>query len=91
VYFNQNWLSDAVERYRMAYRIDAAARGDRRMQHDLIRLVTVDKVQSQAEGAIREIYAGEAVGPIERALQRDRLTAAERDTLAALRDRLNDS
>jgi hypothetical protein len=90
VYANRGWLTDAIERYRLAYRIDPRARGDRRMLEDLVQFVAISDVAPRAERAIEEIYGDEAVAHVDHVLKRGRLQRDDRRRLQALRARLAD-
>jgi hypothetical protein len=89
VYANRGWLTDAIERYRLAYRIDPRARGDLRMLRDLVDFVGISDVAPRAEHAIEEIYGDEALEHVDAVLQKGRLKRAERKRLQALRARLS--
>jgi hypothetical protein len=88
VYANRGWLTDAIGRYRLAYRIDPRARGDRRMLEDLVGFVAISDVAPRAERAIEEVYGAEAVEHIDAVLRRGGTKRAERRRLQALRQRL---
>lgn len=59
-YMNLNYRSAAIERYRLAYRIDSGSRGDARMLRDLLTLVPNESSGPRAADAIVEIYGAEA-------------------------------
>jgi hypothetical protein len=87
-YANRTWLTDATQRYRLAYRIDPSARGDARMLRDLVDFVRVKKVRGIAQQTIEAIYGQEAVAEIDRVLGIGRISKDERASLEGLRARL---
>jgi serine/threonine-protein kinase len=62
------YFTDALEKYGQAMEIDPAARGDRRMLPDLIRMAQSPAVSEQASDLIVRVYGPEAIGPVEAAM-----------------------
>ena len=87
-YASRNWLSAALDTYRRAYRRDPSSRGDSRMQRDLIRMAGIESLHTEATSALVEIYGGEAIPALTRAIARERDAASRarlEATLAAVR------
>ena len=85
-YAQQDWWSDAVDRYQRAYRLDASCRGDPQMLPDLAKAAAHPTAGRSAAKAIHDIYGAEAIPAL--ASERDR-RAADHDAAARL-DRLRD-
>jgi serine/threonine-protein kinase len=88
-YAQLDWLSDSVERYLRAYRIDSTCRGDPQMLADLLKAATHPVTGRSAARAIGDIYGAEAIPAVEQELNRrgdDREAAAR---LARLRESLS--
>ncbi len=86
-YTDRGWLSDALTRYEIGYRINPGARGDARMMQDLVRMVASRPVSRRAAAAVANIYGREALQEVEAAL-RAQHDPAGRARLKALRDQL---
>jgi serine/threonine protein kinase len=88
-YAQLDWLSDSVERYLRAYRIDSTCRGDPQMLADLLKAAAHPVAGPSAARAIRDIYGAEAIPAVEQELKRrgDDSEAAAR--LARLRESLS--
>jgi serine/threonine-protein kinase len=82
-----NFLSDAIDRYRLAFEIDPSARGDARMLRDLVRLSGNRAVGDRASGLIDRVYGAEAVPEVERQISTTMEPEAI-DRLMQLRNRL---
>ena len=65
-YVDINFLSDAIERYELAYQMDPASRGDARMVRDLVRLSGHRVVGDRAAALVEQIYGEEALAEIDR-------------------------
>ena len=88
-YVRRAWLSDALERYELAYRLSPEARGDPRMLQNLLWMVgTQPPVASRAADAVATIYGAEATAALDEALADPDVDAAGRQRLEALRARL---
>jgi len=90
-YARLDWLSDSVERYVRAYRVDSTCRGDPQMLADLLKAAAHPATDRSAARAIRDIYGAEAIPALEQNLERragDREAAAR---LARLREALSHS
>jgi hypothetical protein len=88
-YAQLDWLSDSVERYLRAYRIDPTCRRDPQMLPDLLKAATHPVAGRSAARAIRDIYGAEAIPAVDQELKRresDREAAAR---LARLRESLS--
>lgn len=88
-YAQLDWLSDSVERYLRAYRIDSTCRGDPQMLADLLKAAAHPVAGRSAARAIRDIYGAEAIPAVEQELKRradDREAAAR---LTRLRESLS--
>jgi len=69
-YAQLDWLSDSVERYLRAYRVDSTCRGDPQMLADLLEAAAHPVAGRRAARAIRDIYGAEAIPALEQDLQR---------------------
>jgi serine/threonine-protein kinase len=88
IFVNRRWLSDAVERYELAYQADPTCRGAQWMLPDLIELAKTDQYGERAANLIVTAYGAEARDEVEREIGRrgvDRRAAAN---LRRLLDRL---
>jgi hypothetical protein len=88
-YAQLDWLSDAVERYVRAYRVDSTCRGDPQMLADLVKAAAHPVAGRSAARAIHDIYGADAMGAIDAAIARhdsDREAAAR---LGRLRESLS--
>jgi hypothetical protein len=68
-YAQVDWLSDSVERYLRAYRIDSTCRGDAQMLADLLKAAAHPVANRSAARAIRDIYGVEAIPALEQTLE----------------------
>lgn len=87
-YAQLDWLSDSVERYLRAYRIDPGCRGDPQMLADLVKAAEHPVASRAAAKAISDVYGTEASPAVEKAIERqgrDREAAAR---LVRLREAL---
>jgi serine/threonine-protein kinase len=80
-YAQLDWLSDSVERYLRAYRIDPGCRGDPHMLADLLKAAAHPVAGRAAAKAIADVYGAEAIPAVEKALARQ---GGDRDTTARL-------
>jgi serine/threonine-protein kinase len=80
-YAQLDWLSDAVERYLRAYRIDPGSRGDPQMLADLLKAAQHPVAGRAAAKAISEVYGAEAIPAVDKALQHP---GGERDATTRL-------
>jgi tRNA A-37 threonylcarbamoyl transferase component Bud32 len=80
-YAELDWLSDSVERYLRAYRIDQGCRGDSQMLADLIKAAEHPVAGRAAAKAIADVYGAEAIPAVEKALERQ---VRDRDANARL-------
>jgi serine/threonine-protein kinase len=80
-YAQLDWLSDSVDRYLRAYRIDPGSRGDPQMLADLLRAAEHPVAGRAAAKAIDDVYGTEALPSVEKALEQQR---GERDNTARL-------
>jgi hypothetical protein len=87
-YMNLNYRSAAIERYRLAYRIDSGSRGDARMLRDLLTLVPNETSGPRAADAVVEIYGAEARDDVDARLARTGPSSTTRAAYARLRARL---
>lgn len=88
-YAQIDWLSDSVERYLRAYRIDPGCRGDPQMLADLVKAAEHPVASRAAAKAISDVYGAEAIPAVDKAIERqgrDREAGARlvrvRETLA---------
>ena len=87
-YAENDWFSDAVDRYVRADRVDSTSRGDPQMLADLLKAAAHPAASHAAARAIRDIYGAEAIPAVEKALKNsagDRQASAR---LARLRESL---
>jgi serine/threonine-protein kinase len=80
-YAQLDWLSDSVERYLRAYRIDPGCRGDPQMLGDLLKAAEHPVAGRAAARAISDVYGAEAIPAVDKALQHP---GAERDAATRL-------
>lgn len=80
-YAQVDWLSDSMERYLRAYRVDSTCRGDPQMLPDLLRAAAHPVAGRSAARAIRDIYGVEAIPALEKELER---RAGDREATARL-------
>ena len=80
-YAELDWLSDSVERYLRAYRIDPGCRGDPQMLADLLKAAVHPVAGRAAAKAISDVYGAEAIPAVEKALDRQ---GGDRDATARL-------
>lgn len=80
-YAQLDWLSDSVDRYLRAYRIDSGSRGDPQMLTDFLRAAEHPVAGRAAAKAIADVYGAEALPAVENALERQH---GERDNTARL-------
>jgi serine/threonine-protein kinase len=83
-YAQLDWLSDSVERYQRAYRLDASCRGDPQMLPDLVKAAAHPVAGRSAARAIHEIFGTDALPAVVQERQRrggDRDAAARLDRL----------
>jgi len=88
-YAQLDWLSDSVERYERAYRIDPTCRADAQMLPDLLKAAEHPVAGRGAAKAIHDIYGAEAIPALEKTIER---RAGDRDAstrLARLRQSLS--
>ena len=74
-------MSDSVERYLRAYRIDPGCRGDPQMLGDLLKAAEHPVAGRAAARAISDVYGAEAIPAVDKALQHP---GAERDAATRL-------
>lgn len=65
-YTSRKWFKDAVSEYAIAVKVDESARGDPRMQRDLIKLVEFGA--PEAARLVADVYGETAVAAVDRAL-----------------------
>ena len=87
-YAQLDWLSDSVERYQRAYRIDPTCRGAPQMLEDLLKAAAHRVAGRTAARAIRDIYGAEALPALEKAIARGAGDRDGNDSLDHLRDSL---
>ena len=80
-YAQQDWLSDAVDRYVRAHTVDSTCRGDPQMLADLLKAAAHPVAARAAARAIRDIYGAEAIPALDKALER---SAGDREASARL-------
>jgi hypothetical protein len=80
-YAELDWLTDSVERYLRAYRMDPGCRGDPQMLADLLKAVEHPAAGRAAAKAIGDVYGAEAIPAVEKALERQ---GRDRDATARL-------
>ena len=80
-YAQLDWLSDSVERYLRAHRVDSTCRGDPQMLADLLKAAAHPKAGRVAARAIRDIYGAEAIPALDTAIER---RAGDREATARL-------
>lgn len=88
-YAQLDWLSDSIERYVRAYRVDSTCRGDPQMLADLLKAAAHPVAGRGGARAVREIYGAEAIPALEKDLKRwagDRAASAR---LVRLRESLS--
>jgi serine/threonine-protein kinase len=68
-YAQLDWLSDSVERYLRADRIDPGCRGDPQMLADLLKAAQHPVAGRAAAKAISDVYGAEAIPAVDKALQ----------------------
>jgi eukaryotic-like serine/threonine-protein kinase len=89
VYFNRRWRSDALERYELAHQVTRQALGDPQM---LVNLVVMSAAPpplgDKAAETLRTLYGPDAIGAVDRALDRDSLNPRERTRLKQVREDL---
>ncbi len=86
-FVRRRWFADAVERYRLAFKLDPSSRGSRWMRADLVEIAASEsKAAGAAADALAEIYGPEAAS-VASALARRKLGPARR-RLEALAERL---
>ena len=86
-FFHIQYLSDALERFEHAWRIDPSSRGCRFMLRDLLRILETPSVADAAADVIVRVYGEEALSAVEGALGR-RSDADLVARLTALRGRI---
>jgi serine/threonine-protein kinase len=69
-YAQLDWLSDSVERYERAYRVDSSSRGDPQMLPDLLKAAAHPVAGRNAARAIRDIYGADAIPALDAAIAR---------------------
>jgi hypothetical protein len=84
-YAQLDWLSDSVDRYLRAYRVDSTCRGDPQMLADLLKAATHPVAGHSAARAIRDVYGVEAIPALEQELERRADDRAATARLARLR------
>ncbi len=87
----RGWLTDATERYRLAYGIDPASRVSRYMRGDLVAIAAKDAHGQGAADLLVEAYGRDALGAVNAALARHGLDAADKARLTRLARRLESS
>ncbi len=87
-YANDGALSAALERYELAHQFDPESRGDPRMLRDLLRFASDKRVGLRAEELLVRAFSTEALGALERMLERPETRPAERARLEHVRDRI---
>jgi serine/threonine-protein kinase len=68
-YAQLDWLSDSVDRYVRADRVDSTCRGDPQMLADLLRAAAHPGASRVAARAIRDIYGAEAIPALDREMK----------------------
>jgi serine/threonine protein kinase len=86
-YAENDWFSDAVDRYVRADHVDSTSRGDPQMLADLLKAAAHPAASHAAARAIRDIYGAEALPAVDKALKN---SAGDRQATARL-TRLRDS
>lgn len=76
-FVDQEWFSDALDRYELAHALDPSSRGDPRMLRDLLRMVRNGKGEERPLELIRHIFGSEVRVEVELQLQ-SQLTPPER-------------
>ncbi|MBN1655824.1 MAG: serine/threonine protein kinase [Deltaproteobacteria bacterium] len=87
-YMVLGWYRDAVERYLLAYKLDARSRGDKHMERDLLEIVRYPKLSYTAAQAVLEIYGAEALKAIDRDLASSSVDDNAKTALRRLRERI---
>jgi serine/threonine protein kinase len=68
LYMNRNWVSDAIQQYQLAFRLDAGARGDDHARSDLLALAgQASESWNQARALLLATYGRELQGPVSEA------------------------
>jgi cytochrome c-type biogenesis protein CcmH/NrfG len=80
-YAQHDWLSDSVDRYVRAARVDSTSRGDPQMLADLLKAAAHPTAARAAARAIRDIYGAEAIPALDKALK---VRAGDREASARL-------
>ncbi|HSY38603.1 MAG TPA: protein kinase, partial [Polyangia bacterium] len=80
-YAQQDWLSDAVDRYVRAHTVDSTCRGDPQMLADLLKAAAHPVAARAAARAIRDIYGAEAIPALDKAIKS---SAADREATLRL-------
>jgi hypothetical protein len=80
-YAQLDWLSDSVERYLRAHRVDSTCRGDPQMLADLLKAAAHPGAGRAGARAIRDIYGAEVIPALDRAIAR---RAGDREDAARL-------
>ncbi len=88
VFVHLGWSSDAVERYRTAWRADPGARRDPEMLTDLVLLASRETPGPSASHLLIEVYGNAAVDAIDRALAKGDVPRVDQRRLTQLRARL---
>jgi eukaryotic-like serine/threonine-protein kinase len=88
-YAQLDWLSDSVDRYVRADRIDSTSRGDPQMLSDLLKAAAHPGASRVAAGAIRDIYGAEAIPALDRELKARAGEHEAAGRLARLRESLS--
>jgi len=88
-YAQLDWLSDSVERYLRAYRVDSTCRGDPQMIADLLKAAAHPVAGRSAARAIRDIYGAEAIPALEQDLERRAADSPATARLVRLRESLS--
>jgi hypothetical protein len=87
-YAQLNWVSDSVERYQRAYRVDPTSRGDPQMLEDLLKAAAHRVASHHAARVILDIYGVEALPALEKAIARGAGDGDGNERLDHLRDSL---
>jgi eukaryotic-like serine/threonine-protein kinase len=80
-YAELDWYSDSVDRYVRADHVDSTCRGDPQMLVDLLKAAAHPVAARGAARAIRDIYGGEAIPAVDKAMKS---SAADREATARL-------
>jgi serine/threonine-protein kinase len=88
IFVNRRWLSDAVERYELAYQADPTCRGAEWMLSDLIELAKTDQYGERAANLVVTAYGAEAREEVEREIGRRGIDRRAAANLRRLLDRL---